>query len=312
MSFNIVHAEIPALDGCQILTRTKAYIVDQGVCGTLEHVFMDRKGLALDLSAFDEGAAPPSTPSTESVGSEASIPSEPIEPLGKVVLRVKELTAAANCASNPLYEVDGTFADAAGGVVQARLPSEVVQDAGIYQLSWGILDASETLQLVNDGLLSVERSLFGESVRTQYRIQGPPTINEIRMHIMDSSGAENLLLDDVEFHFEQIAAAVTKPIRQWEESPPPLRTRFDTRNFPYKHNWLEAIAGHLFMAAAHNYRRNHLPYQAGGLAIDDKGKEQQYLQAGQMLLQGWKEFMMFKKFELNARECVGAVGSSYG
>ena len=37
MSDTIVRPGIPEIDDCKILTRLKAFLVDQGVCATLEH-----------------------------------------------------------------------------------------------------------------------------------------------------------------------------------------------------------------------------------------------------------------------------------
>lgn len=293
---DIVTAGIPEKDGCPIMTRIKAFIVDEGHCPTLEHVLRNRQGAALNL-----GIAEVSESGSESA-SESSAEQT-------IKLRVKEMIGTASGASK-VHEIDGTLVDAENGVIRAPLNEEIVSRAGIYQLSWAYLEDG-VIKQINDGLLSVERSLFGNLSESPKHITGPPTINEIRMNIMDSSGAENLLLDDVEFGDEQIALAVIKPIDHFNEVNPPLRTRYTTHTFVWKKHWLDAIAGYLMQFAAHNYRRNRLGVNAGGVSIDDQNKEREYLTASTMLLEEWKEFVKLKKYELNMAEAVGIIGSAY-
>ncbi len=45
-------AGIPNVDGCEVLTRLKAFVVDQGVSTTLEHVFRDSNGNPVNLSSL--------------------------------------------------------------------------------------------------------------------------------------------------------------------------------------------------------------------------------------------------------------------
>jgi hypothetical protein len=87
---------------------------------------------------------------------------------------------------------------------------------------------------------------------------------------------------------------------------------FDTRNYCIRHKWLQYIAGHLFLTAAHRFRRNHLPYQAGGIAIDDQNKFQLYDQIGMMLTQEYKEWVKQKKVQINCQLAITSQGSAYG
>lgn len=297
-SLSVVRAGIQAIDGCPVLTRLKSFFVPQGVAATLEHVFRDADGEPVDLSALAAADASDSASQSDSDGS-----------VGAVVLRAKELVAVAS-ASNPIWSITGRFETSSAGIIRATLTGEIVAQSGIYQLSWGLHDVSGNLVAVNEGLLSVERSLFGTPVTAFGSVQGPPTLQEIRMALADSSSAENLLLDAPEFGDDQIAQAIIRPLQYWNEAKPPIPP-FDTRNFPFKENWLRAITGQLLVMAAHNYRRNHLPYQAGGVSVDDKNKEKEYLAAAQLINQEWQTFVTQKKVSINAGRSWGGLGSQY-
>lgn len=313
----IVTAGIPDNDGCPILTRIKAFIVYEGTIPTLEHVFRDRNGKPVNLACDDvvqvsESASESASASASASASvSASQSSETPFPAGEVILRVTEFIGGIRPPKRKLHSMAGTVVDAAAGVVRCSLNSDITRRAGIYQLSWG-LHCDGQIKFVNEGLLSVERSLFGDGVESPAHISGPPTINEIRMQMMDSSGAENLLLDDVEFDDETIALAITKPVMEFNEVPPPLCRQYTTQDFPWKSHWMDAIIGYLHQFAAAHYRRNRLGTQAGGVTVDDKNKETEYLRAAAMYLSRWRDFLVNKKVEINMKAAVGSVGSTYG
>ena len=208
----IITAGIPEKDSCPVLTRIKAFIVDQGVLCALEHTVRDRRGKVVDLSKYFASNV-----------SESSSSSEAGE-TGTVELRVKDwLGTGWSDERNPVWQIIGEPADPEKGTIRATLEDSLVAKPGIYELSWGIRNAAGSLVMTNQGILSVEKTLFGslQDIKTN---DGPPTINEIRMWMMDSAASENSLLDDVEFGDEQIMLALTAPIRQWNETPPPIET----------------------------------------------------------------------------------------
>jgi hypothetical protein len=297
MPLGVLTADIPVLDDCPVLTRMKAYVTQLGVVPTIHHVVRDRKGQPIDLSDYFNAASQ----SDEGEGIEDST----------VWLRSKELVAEVS-AQNRVQEVKGRCLDPDHGLLAFDLSGEMVERAGVFQLSVAIKDPNQAIKYVENPILWVERSLFGSEGTDQLRAFGPPSIQELRQAIMDNGAAENLLLDDVEFTDDQIAAATGRPLQVWNSVPPPLRPAMDTRSFPFREQWMGAICGHLFVAAAHNYRRNRLAYNAGGVAVDDKNKEPEYLKMGQALLDEWKEFVTLKKYEINTGLFVGHVGSIYG
>lgn len=294
----VVRCEVPMIDGCPAIGRIKAFVVDQGVKAILEHQFTDRQGKPLDLSSsFDDG---------QSISQGAN-------DKYTVMARIKEpIASGPSREQNPIWELNAWVENAAQGLVRVRLNKDVVEQAGIYEVGFAILDEDGDRVVVNDAFMSVEQGLWANSNKTLYDNLGPPTLREIRQTLVDTCPADNLLLDQVEFTTDQIIYAIIQPVEDWNVALPPLKFDYTTRNFPYRNPWKEAIVGHLLVAAAHNYRRNHLAYSAGGTAIDDKNKEQPYLQMGLQLLQGYKDFVLNKKVAINMGAVAGSIGSPFG
>lgn len=292
----VVTAGIPRKDGCPVLTRLKAFIVDQGVLATLEHAFRDKLGKVADLSPlFPESSASAS----ETAGQ------------NRIKLRIKEfLGSSVQPSSNPLWEVDGAVIDAGRGKIQATLDADLVQLSGMYELSWAVVNEDDAPVLVDRGLLSIERSLWTADPQRAMRDVGPPTLQEIRQRMFDSSAADNTLLAEIEFGDEQILLAMAEPIRAWNEEPPPIG-RFTTRDFPFRGAWVTGIMAQLHLTAGNHYRRNRLAHSAGGTSIDDKNKEREYMAEGQRL---WTDYILWlrrMKAQINARSFVGSLASAY-
>jgi len=294
----IITAGIPEKDSCPVLTRIKAFIVDQGVLCALEHTVRDRRGKVVDLSKYFASSV-----------SESSSASESGE-TGTVELRVKDwLGTGWSDERNPVWQIIGEPADPEKGTIRATLEESLVAKPGIYELSWGIRNAAGSLVMTNQGILSVEKTLFGslQDIKTN---DGPPTINEIRMWMMDSAASENSLLDDVEFGDEQIMLALTAPIRQWNETPPPIET-FTTRTFPFRGAWATGALAQLYKMAAAHYRRNFLQTSGGGVSVADKAKEKDYLGEAVRLQNEYDAWLINKKVEINMKKFVGQSRSAY-
>lgn len=292
----IIQPGMPNIDDCPILTRLKAFVVDQGVCGTLRHTFRDRKGLPVDLSAyFGESESSESSSNSNSISADS----------GTIQLKLKEwLGCGSSSASNPIWTVDGAIVDAGAGLMEATLDEAIVKKAGIYELNWAVL-VDDSPIAVDRGVLSVERSMFITDLSVLYKNLGPPTLQEVRMLMMDSYSSENQFLDDVEFKDEQVLLAMVKPVEAWNEALPPIRT-YTTRDFPFRGAWAQGILGQLHMMAAANYRRN---FTQG--VNPDKDKERQYMAEGQRLWQEYLTWMQHKKISINARLFAGNVQSAY-
>lgn len=304
MSAPVITAGVPRRDDCPILTRLKAFVVDQGVAAILEHTFRDRDGRVLDISNL-VGASPQSASISDSVSASDT-------PTCSVKVRIKEfLGTGYDDISNPVWTLDGSTVNAETGKVRAQLTWPVVERAGIYEMSWAIYDHNNGPVLVNRGLLSVERSLWAIDPLLSRNDIGPPTLQEVRMRIRDSAGADNVLLDAIEFSDEEVMLAMTEPVRKWNEEPPPIR-RFTTRDFPFRGAWITGVMAQLHYTAAAFYRRNRLAHAAGGTAIDDLNKEREYMaEADRLWTNEYVPWLRRKKVEINLKLFMGESRSAY-
>lgn len=295
--FTLVRAGIPEMDDCKILTRLKAFLVDQGVTATIEHVFRDKQGKPANLSAY-----------LAATTSESGSTSSSSAPAGTIKVRVKEWMGQGEGSRNPMWDIYGDAVDPAKGVVRFELEPEVVEHAGIYELNFAVMNDSGRPVAIDRGILSVEKSMFAVDLSLAKKDLGPPTIQEVRMRLMDSSRNENLLLDDVEFKDEQILMAMWEPVRLWNETPPPIE-KFTTRTFPFRGAWIQGVLAQLHLMMANHFRRNVFRGAAGG--TNDKDKEREYMAEGQRLWEEYKVWLLNKKAEINLKKFAGSSRSAY-
>jgi len=204
-----------------------------------------------------------------------------------------------------IVQVIGSVADADEGLVRCELPSALVDNSGLFAMNVGVTDSLARIWAQDKGYLSVERGLFGDIGN----LSGPPTLGELRLTLRDTL-LENNLLDDVEYDDSELFLAIVRPIQEWNETPPPV-AYYDTRTFPFREAWLNAIAAKLLKTAAVWYERNRLAASHGGVNVDDKNKLNPYLLLAQQFDTHWKQFIVSKKVEINASLAYGSVGSSY-
>lgn len=299
----VVKADLSTVDDCPVLQKLKVFLVEQGTCRTLEWTLRDRAGNPVNLTnCFPQEGNSLSC----SLGDEDS---DGLADCGGIVVRMREIMSLrqpSDTGITTLWQFEGTVEDAENGIVRAALPDGSTAYPGLFLVNWGVKNEQNQLIYVSDSYLFVDRTLFGSD---PFKVQGPPTLQEIRLSIRDSA-PENLLLDNVEFDPAELALAIQRPVQLWNETPPPIE-KFTTNTFPFKEHWLQGIQGYLFQTAAHSYRRNQFDYQAGGVQVDDKNKEQEYLRASQLLLEQYKTWLKHKKVEINALKAMGQVGSTY-
>lgn len=294
----VVRAGIPEMDDCKILTRLKAFIVDQGVCATLEHVFRNKNGQPMDLSEWLGSGV-----------SESGSSSSSVTVAGTCKVRIKRWGVDGSSSTcNPIYDIYGDAYDAGKGVLRFTLEPAVVERSGIYELSFAVVDENGRPVAIDRGVMSVERSMFAVDMNLNRKQLGPPTLQEVRMRLMDSNRNENLLLDDIEFKDEQILQAMWEPVRFWNESPPPIE-RFSTHDFPFHGAWITGVLGQLHMTMAMHFRRNVFRGATGG--TNDKDKEREYLAEGQRLWQEYQAWVLNKKVEINLKKFAGQSISAY-
>lgn len=287
-----VEAEDALHEGCPVLTKRRHVAVSKGQCGTVRWQMRHRDGQVADLSEC--------FPTSEDSASESESESASTD-LPTIVVKFKGACADGDVIAT----VTGEVASAKEGLIEFSMPTTVCRTAGIYQFEAGLfLDGS--MFFSDKGLISVEQGMFGDTTQRG----GPPSIQDIRMHLRDSQ-IENDLLQDFEFDDAEIISAIGRPIQQWNESPPPIAF-FTCQNFPYRYHWLNAICGELLRTAAHHYVRNKMMATAGGLADDEKNRDNDYLKIAEFYLQEWRHFLATKKVELNITRSYLTMGSDYG
>lgn len=184
-----------------------------------------------------------------------------------------------------------------------KAPGSDQGDPGIYLAELVIRDAAGVRRVSEFRYLQVTPTL-------EWTSQGPITIPEIRMVLMDYE-CVNTLLDDVEFKDAEILMAIRRPVDRWNETTPNL-ILYTPATFPWREHWMIATVGYLMRAAAHKYRRNQLSYQAAGLSIDDMNKFNEYEKVAQLRIEEFDVWMKNKKIEINVAQGVGMLGSPYG
>ncbi len=299
-----ISPKITTLYGIELPTKKRAWNISQGTVTTINFQFLDSIGNPVDLSVYCEA------------GSQC-IPS--------ILLRIREVIALD---PNKITEIVCDIVDAEQGIITADIPVTLSDDPGVYNAEFGVFMPGDTFSLsrprrskrfrlatavgdlafTNQAYLWVNRGLFGNPM---FPNAGPPTIDEVRLAIRDNAPEENRLLDELEFDLTELCYATEMGVRYWNESQPPINVVFDTRNYAVRDKWIRYITGQLLVTAAHRFRRNHLPYQAGGIAIDDQNKFQIYDQSGMMLMQEYKEWVKLKKVQINCMAAITSTGSSY-
>lgn len=290
---NLVSVSSDTYNDCPVLNKDRVITMYRGVCATLEFQLHDRQGSPLDFSAYVFDTDPYAGPTTTTA-----------EPGGQVIFRFRD----AFGSTPEIIQVVGWAHDAAEGLVRVDLPSEITDQANIYRFNVAITDVDGHIRYVDQGLLSVEQSLFADG--DPVNLQGPLTLNEIRLSLRDTI-QENDLHEDFEFSDAEIITCIMRPLQEWNEQPPSVAT-FTARDFPFRHHWLLAVTGYLLRIAAHWYRRNKLQATHGGIQVDDKNKDQAYLEAAQLLLEEWRKFIRQKKIEINIQLASGVVHSRFG
>jgi hypothetical protein len=279
-------APAPTRDGCPVRSRRRHVAAQQGVCADVMWTMRTSDGRVVNLTTCLQ---------LDSLSGDSL--SGSLSESGDRSIAVRFRGCDRGCL---VGEVTATVVDAAAGLIRFTLPEAVCQQPGLYQFQAAVLDGTRPL-FIDSGLVSVEPSLWGDEQRS-----GSLTIGEIRNHLRDYA-VENSLLGEVEFTDDEILDAVGWPIRQFNEIPPPL-TPFSCNNFPYRYHWRNAVVGQLLKTAAHSYLRNKLQTASGGLSVDDKNKNAEYLQMSMLYEQEWKEFTMRTKASINANLFFGSTG----
>ena len=200
-------------------------------------------------------------------------------------------------ATPDMRKVVPVHGDPANGEIYVDIEPNDLRYPGMYLCSILLCSEGEAKQAFDMYLESAP------SVEFQYQSQGfPLTIAEIRLWSRDWAPEINDLLDEVEYKDSEIAAAIRRGIDLWNGTTPMLSQHvYTTVTFPWKFRsqWIDVTIGFLKLMAADWYERNHLPYSAGGVQIDDRNKFVSYRQDGQLRLQQYQAWMKDIKVQLN-------------
>lgn len=258
---------------------------------------MDAEGLPIDLTPYDTRISPSPTDS-ESVLSPRSLP------LTRGI--VFDASAYYGQSMPNLEKICPVQGDPTNGEIYVDILPTDLQFPGMYLVNILLCADGEVKQMFDMYLESAPTIAWGQNM------QGfPLTIAEIRLWSRDWSPETNDLLDEVEFKDAEIAAAIRRGVDLWNSTTPMLRVHtYTPLTFPWKFRsqWIDVTIGFLKVMAADWYERNHLPYQAGGLSIDDRNKFQGYRQDGYMRIQQYQAWMKDVKVQLNMQGGWGRTG----
>ncbi len=274
---------ITQLYGVELATKRRAILATQGQDATVSCQLFNRDGNPVDLTTC------------------GILDSNDED----VTVKIRE---AINTSCR-VHTILATVTNAETGEISVPLPTKVRDNPAVYIFEVAVTLGGDSTSFSNQFYLWVDRGLFGDS---SYPHGGPPNLDDIRLSMRDNAPEENRLLDDFEFDLSEVCHAAVFTCRYWNECQPPINVFFDTMTFPAKERWLMAICGQLFTMASHRFRRNHLPYQAGGLSVDDQNKFLQYEAAGLRLLQDYREWVKQKKVAANCMAAMTSQGSPYG
>jgi hypothetical protein len=282
---SLLPPESVSREGCLIF-KGNVFSAQLGSCATLDWTLRNRDGNAIDLSPCQSDS---DLTGDASVSAEDAL-SEP----GKVV----KARFMLQDVPSTLVQIGTQVNDPAQGRVAVPVPQTVLDRPGLWTVEVGLVQVDNNRLIYADrGVVSVEQSLWMSE--TTFNGTGPVTLADIRIFLRDSP-QENELLRAYEYDAVEIMAAVLRPVREWNETPPDIK-RFSTQDFPWKEHWLRATVSFLLETAGQWYLRNKSNTVAAGLRISDRDKDTQYIQLANLYRDQWKQFILRKKVEINAR-----------
>jgi len=192
-----------------------------------------------------------------------------------------------------IEEVPGVVIDVDYTIVQFPIPASVSGTPGVYIASVGIF-VSDVLRHVYDVWVYNEPSVWS----SEFTPAALPSIKDMQILLRDSSPVENEILNARQFGIEEYAQAAVDTVHLWNNTPPFLGD-LSTINFPSRGIYLKGMKCFLFEALVEWYRKNRLPYTAGGVSVDDMSKLQEYMVAVQKEEQELRVLIQRTKSSLN-------------
>jgi hypothetical protein len=275
-----------------LLSKKRGCRARENTTVTIQMTMRNKDGNAIDLTQHN-------------IGGSSSSSSSSVTEQGSVQIRFRE----GSLVVSTTYAVTATVLSATAGLVSCTVPSEVTALPGVWLVEAGALDADDNLLFTDEAYIYVEHSAWTTTPGTK----GPPTIDDVRLSLRDSSPFENELIDDYDFDIAEIASAAIRAVQFWNEQPPPVPNAvFSTHSFPFREIWLQGIQLFLFQAAEEHYRRNHFKHSAGGVVTDDKNRHNEYNSAWKERMATFRNLVIHNKARINASNAYGSFGASYG
>lgn len=208
------------------------------------------------------------------------------------------------------FSVEGTIVDHENGKVLFHLTEKNTKNVGVF-IAEVMLYRGDLLLKRWPLYICIEPSL-ASSLGNSRRTRGGLTLPEIRLCLRDINKDYSEVLDEVEFKDAEILMAIQMPVDCWNDSLPyePALV-YNYTNFPYRHEWMRATCGFLLEMAAHWYRRNDIPLQAGGMTVQDRAKHQTYEPKSQELLEHYRAWARQRKVAESMRFGWSNVGSTW-
>lgn len=201
-----------------------------------------------------------------------------------------------------IEEVTGDILDVDYSIVQFEIPTSVSDIAGVYIASVGIFISDKLRHTYNIWIYN-EPSVWSSIDKSA----ALPSLDEIRTLLRDSSPVENEILNARQFGIEEYAQAAVETVRLWNDTPPFIGD-LTTINFPSHHIYVNGMMYFLFEMLVEWYRKNRLPYSAGGVNIDDMNKLQEYMAEAQQKFQEVRILIQRSKSSLNIIGGFGKIG----
>lgn len=287
------------IDDVPLLERTRAVAISAGSATTLAWTMLDDAGLPINLTDLaareDSNRWSPLLPF-------------PLQAPGDIPVSaaMRLCEAVAGSSGDGVISATGSVVDAAAGEVSVTLDGRTQLKPAIYTADVAALVADVPV-VINRLLVYCEPSLFAVSADGE----GPPPRSEVRLRLRDSSPAENRLFDELQFDDAEIAQALLSVVRYWNTASPPV-SPFTTANFPFRHQWIEGACALLYRSAAAWYRKNKLTTQAGGVALNDMDKADEFDRLSAALWGEFARWVVETKVAINMSLGFGSTGSPYG
>jgi hypothetical protein len=270
-----VAPSISKFDNIPLDEKLRSIEIPQNLYVKLKVNFVDNSGKPLDLSSISN--------------------------LSNPILKMSEVTFL----DKSVLTVNGTLSDPPTATALFVFDNNITKNTGLYYVDYFINDSSGNTVLFNRIFLSIIPTLINTS-QVPFML-GPITSKELLLSLKNSSPNESTLLQQVEFDLSEIVYALRWPIDFWNTSVPDIGIYYTTANFPYRTQWIDAAIGELLSIAAHRYRRDRLPAQVGGIAIDEiEQKTQLYEQAAMLRKQTYMRFVRTRKGFLDMHGGFGA------